>query len=250
MENSKKIKKSKPTKSFEKDDITKNYDNSSSSKETQSKQKINVKQTQEVKETKQEVKETKQTKKEVNNNEQIIKLKAKITELEKKIINLETQNIAQRLENQKNIHDFQSKAKDFQTKASAQVNKIKDELNAKYIQDQEHVKKYSLQKFFESIIKPFTNLTQAIAFGTNSDDHNVKAYVIGFEMYINQLLSTFNDFGIIEIKPSVGDEFNPEIHEAIAAVEGHNKNYIVEVKQNGFKFNDRVIKPADVIVGK
>lgn len=181
---------------------------------------------------------------------EIIKLKTKITQLQKNIVNLESQNIAAKLENQKNIHDFQTKAKEFQAKAVFQVNQIKEELNEKFAKDQDYIKKYSLQKFFESIIKPFVNLMQAIEFGANSQDNNVKAYVTGFLMYINQLLNEFYDFGMIEIKPQIGEEFNPEIHSALSIVEGHKKNHIVEVKQNGFKFYDRVIKPADVIVGK
>ena len=48
------------------------------------------------------------------------------------------------------------------------------------------------------------------------------------------------------------EEFNPDEHEAISVVENKavSPNTCLEVTQKGFKFKDRVIRPAMVVVSK
>ena len=49
-----------------------------------------------------------------------------------------------------------------------------------------------------------------------------------------------------------GEEFNPNEHEALSVTENNKEkpNIVLEVFQKGFKFKDRVIKPAMVVVNK
>ena len=56
----------------------------------------------------------------------------------------------------------------------------------------------------------------------------------------------------VEAVPSVGAEFNPEIHEAIdmVAVEPENDGRITAEYSRGYKFGDRLLRPARVQVGK
>lgn len=177
-------------------------------------------------------------------------LKIENDQLQKQIVNLQSQNLAAKIENQKNIHDFQLKAKEFQNKAQAEIDKIKEQVNEKMHEEKQTIAKYTLQKFLENILQPFTYLMTAINIGQNADDNNVKAYVAGFTMYIRQLLDEFSHFGVSEIKPQIGEPFNEQIHKILKTVEGKEKNTIVEVHQNGFKLHDRVLIPALVIVGK
>ena len=50
----------------------------------------------------------------------------------------------------------------------------------------------------------------------------------------------------------IRDRFNPNEHEALSVTENNKEkpNIVLEVFQKGFKFKDRVIKPAMVVVNK
>jgi len=52
-----------------------------------------------------------------------------------------------------------------------------------------------------------------------------------------------------EINP-IGQQFNPQDHEAIEQVEGKEPDKIAEVLQKGYKLNHTVIRPAKVKVSK
>jgi molecular chaperone GrpE len=56
----------------------------------------------------------------------------------------------------------------------------------------------------------------------------------------------------VEAVPSIGTEFNPEVHEAIdmVAVDPENDGRITAEYSRGYKFGDRLLRPARVQVGK
>ena len=177
----------------------------------------------------------------VDYKSQVQKLKQEIELLKKQNINLEA-------ENQKNLYDFQNKAKTFQDKANEQIKKIKEDLANKLEDEKKHITKFGSQKLIESIIEPILNIDVAVASGKNQDA--VKAYVMGFEMLMNQLYSEMESFGIQIINPSVGDSFDPNIHYAMKLEESGKSGKILDVKKKGIKYHERVIKPATVVVGK
>lgn len=183
----------------------------------------------------------KETKKEID-------YKALHEAAEKEIKALESRLEASRKENEMNVLAFQEKAKGFAAKAQEEVNRIKQELNAKLEDDKKDLKKYGSQKLLESIIEPLLNIELAVKAGKNNEA--VSAYVIGFEMLLGQLYSELESFGVTKITPQVGEEFDPHLHYAISTKDGDNKNHIVEVKKAGFKLHDRVIKPATVVIEK
>ncbi len=71
-------------------------------------------------------------------------------------------------------------------------------------------------------------------------DDNIKQ---GIEMIIKQLGEIFKGLGVEEI-PAVGEEFNPELHNAVMNIEkeGEKPGTIVEEFQKGYKMNDKVIR--------
>ena len=68
---------------------------------------------------------------------------------------------------------------------------------------------------------------------------------------MRELISALEKNGISVIDPK-GEEFNPNEHEALSVTENNKEkpNIVLEVFQKGFKFKDRVIKPAMVVVNK
>ena len=57
--------------------------------------------------------------------------------------------------------------------------------------------------------------------------------------------------GLEQVNP-VGEKFDPEKHQAISMVESGDaeSNTVVEVMQKGFMLNDRLVRPAMVVVAK
>lgn len=174
--------------------------------------------------------------------------KKKLNEAEQKIKVLELSLMEAKRENQANINAFQEKAKGFAAKAQEEVNRIKKQLIEEKENEVGGIKKYGSQKLLESIIEPLINIEIAVKAGKNNDA--VKAYVMGFEMLLTQLYGELESFGVTKIDPSIGEEFDPELHYAITVNEGESKNKVTEVKKPGFKLHDRVLKPATVIIEK
>ena len=71
----------------------------------------------------------------------------------------------------------------------------------------------------------------------------------GINLVINKFYDVLKKIGVTEIK-SLGEEFNPKLHEAIKVVEDEKfeKNTICEVLQKGFMLNESVLRHALVVV--
>jgi molecular chaperone GrpE len=70
-------------------------------------------------------------------------------------------------------------------------------------------------------------------------------------LYIRkQMMDALESRGVSEMSAKEGDQFNPDIHEAIGTVVDNDKqeDSIAEVKSCGYKLHDRIIRPVQVIV--
>ena len=76
------------------------------------------------------------------------------------------------------------------------------------------------------------------------------AVVQGFQMARDALLQGLAECGVETIEPTVGDAFDPQMHEAMMQqdVEDMDTEHIAMVMQNGFRLGDIVISPAKVAV--
>ena len=75
------------------------------------------------------------------------------------------------------------------------------------------------------------------------------AYKKGVEMTMQQLVKIFGDLGV-EIYGEVGDEFDPNLHNAVMHTEDGElgENVIAQVFQKGFRTGEKVIRFAMVQV--
>ena len=76
-----------------------------------------------------------------------------------------------------------------------------------------------------------------------------ETYKKGVEMTYNQLQKAFEKLGITSISP-LGEEFDPNLHNAIRQVEEGDfaENTVCEVYQKGYTLGERLIRPAVVAV--
>ena len=75
------------------------------------------------------------------------------------------------------------------------------------------------------------------------------AYKKGVEMTMNELVKIFTGLGV-EIFGNVGDEFDPNLHNAVMHIDSEElgENTIAMVFQKGFKIGDKVVRFAMVQV--
>lgn len=94
------------------------------------------------------------------------------------------------------------------------------------------------------LLPVYDNLARALALGSSDE-----AFLKGIQMTMNQLESIFAKLGVAAI-PAVGEEFDPEKHNAVRHIDDENvgENIIVEEFQKGFTLGDKVIRFAMVVV--
>jgi molecular chaperone GrpE len=133
--------------------------------------------------------------------------------------------------------------------AKAQVLYVKAEgenIRRRAGDDIDKARKFALEKFSSELLAVKDSLDAALAI----DSTDVASYKNGVELTAKQLLSVFEKFNIAEINP-VNEKFDPNKHQAISAVDSElEPNTVVNVLQKGYTLNERVLRPALVMVAK
>ncbi|AUM62537.1 nucleotide exchange factor GrpE [Spiroplasma monobiae] len=112
------------------------------------------------------------------------------------------------------------------------------------------VRKYGGEKLASELI-PAIDMFRGVLKST-PDNPEIKNYLMGFEMIINQIDQALTNAGVTMVNVKPGDDFNPELHSAIEQVksEEFESGKIAIVVSNGYKLHDRVIKHAAVKVAE
>ena len=104
-----------------------------------------------------------------------------------------------------------------------------------------------LSEVITEFLPVIDNLEKSLA--TNAEDEVAKAWKNGVELIYRQFTEVLNKLGAEEIK-TVGEQFDPNFHDAVMHVEDENvgENIIVEELRKGYKLKDRIIRHSMVKV--
>ena len=107
--------------------------------------------------------------------------------------------------------------------------------------------KYANSELLLAIIPIITSLEKAT---TDLEDAE-KIDKEGVLLILDSFEKTLENFNIVPINPS-GQEFDPEKHEAVSTVNnpGEKDNFVTNTLERGWTLNERVVKPALVVVNK
>ena len=96
----------------------------------------------------------------------------------------------------------------------------------------------------ESFLPVIDNLEKAVS--ANTEDEGYKQ---GIELVFKQFSDVLTKFGVEEIK-TVGETFDPEIHEAVSSIQDETKGEkeITMEYRKGYKIGTKVIRHAMVVV--
>ncbi len=121
-----------------------------------------------------------------------------------------------------------------------------ENIRRRAIEDVSKAQKFAVERFSNEMLAVMDSLQAALAV----ENTTVESFKSGMELTLKQLTSVFEKFHITEINP-VGEKFDAHKHQAISMIDSDQPaNTVVSVMQKGYTLNDRILRPALVLVAK
>ncbi len=114
--------------------------------------------------------------------------------------------------------------------------------------DKADIIKYGKEDLIKDILPFLDSLDRALSHAESSD---VQSFKSGIALIQDQLLCCLKKHGVEKID-SVGENFDPNVHEALMQMDSaeHQDNQIVSEMEKGYLLNGRLIRPSRVCVCK
>ena len=110
------------------------------------------------------------------------------------------------------------------------------------------------QDSMTSVLKVFLNAVDDIerALQNQPEMKEVQGWVEGITLIHQKILNQMKNYGVERMEINPGEEFNPNIHEAISQEDHPNfeEGQIIDIVQPGYQISDRIIRPAMVRVAR
>jgi len=137
------------------------------------------------------------------------------------------------------------KNKEAAMRAKAELENIK----RRHEKELQNAHKFGLEKFTAELL----TVRDSLEMGLAAADHNASDFtkmVEGMALTLKQLSTAMEKFGIVQVSPE-GEKFNPDQHQAITMQESDAEpNTVIVVVQKGYLLNERLVRPAMVVVSK
>jgi molecular chaperone GrpE len=117
--------------------------------------------------------------------------------------------------------------------------------------DMENARKFGAEKLLQELLPVADTLLRGVEVA-KTDNVTVENLVEGKEATLRLLAKVLENNGVKEIYP-LGESFNPEWHQAMSmqpASESAPANTVVQVFQRGYLLNERLLRPALVVVAQ
>jgi len=114
-------------------------------------------------------------------------------------------------------------------------------------EDIQRLLKYDGEELIKSLLPIIDNFERALSL---ENEENSK-FLEGFRMIYKKLVEILDNYKV-EVIDANNVEFDPSIHQAVATdkVEGMESNKVIEVLQKGYKYKDKLLRPAMVKVSE
>ncbi len=125
-----------------------------------------------------------------------------------------------------------------------------DNLTKRSARDLANAHKFAVEKFVAEILPVHDSMEMGVG-AANDGNADIASLKEGMSLTLKMFADLMEKFNIQAISPE-GEKFNPELHQAMSMqeVEGAESNTILTVVQKGYLLNDRLVRPAMVIVAK
>jgi molecular chaperone GrpE len=140
------------------------------------------------------------------------------------------------IEAEQEAEEWEEKAK--KAKADFENYRKKEDERKERHQDQ------AREKLAEDLISVMDNLERAIM-SADEDSTLLK----GVKMVSDQLYDTLEKKGLQRIDAE-GEEFDPNIHNAVETREHEEERQVLEQKRPGYMYGEKILRPAEVVVSQ
>lgn len=122
-----------------------------------------------------------------------------------------------------------------------------DNFKKRLTREQEERARYASAAVLSDILPSLDNFELALTYGRANEA--CREMVQGLEMTQKLLLDALAAHGLEKVGV-VGEQFNPEVHEAMTQEKRDDMaaGHVSQVFQTGYKLNDRLLRPAKVVV--
>ena len=122
-----------------------------------------------------------------------------------------------------------------------------DNFRKRLSREKDEFSQYANERLFKALIPIFDNFERALE-DTSNDTKSLKE---GLDMILKQFSSFLGKERVEPIK-AIGEKFDPAIHEALTSEESeeHAENIIISQFIKGYTINNRVLRPAQVVISK
>lgn len=120
-----------------------------------------------------------------------------------------------------------------------------DNQRKRLVRDIDTARKFANERILGDLLPVIDSLEAGLAAaGTEAN-----ALREGMELTLRQLLKVTADNGLVPLDPA-GQPFNPDHHQAMSMVDSSEcaSNHVVQVYQKGWLLNERLLRPALVVV--
>jgi len=116
--------------------------------------------------------------------------------------------------------------------------------------DVQNAHKFGVEKLIGELLPVIDSLEMGMAAAEGGDETTVKL-VEGMELTLKMFADALQKVGVVQVNP-MGETFNPEFHQAMSMVENPDAepNSVIAVMQKGYVLNERLVRPAMVVVAK
>jgi len=114
-------------------------------------------------------------------------------------------------------------------------------------QERSDLLKYEGQSLAKSLLPILDDLNRTLEIDEKTESN---AIMEGIQLIVNKLDKILIDLGI-EAFDSIGEEFDPDRHEALMSEKSKEKeNVITKEFEKGYVYNDKILRHAKVVVSK
>ncbi len=142
----------------------------------------------------------------------------------------------------------QAKAEDYEQQVLRAL-ADQDNTRKRAERDVQNAHKYALEKFATELLPVIDSLEMGLA--AADDEADAAKIREGVELTLKMFLDVMKKFGVEPIDP-MGEKFDPQLHQAMSQQPSSEvpPNTVTAVMQKGYTLNDRLIRPAMVMVSK
>ena len=118
--------------------------------------------------------------------------------------------------------------------------------------DVSNAHKYAIERFALEMLTVKDSLERARGVEVQDSSGVVNKMFEGLDLTLKLMESIFLKFNLVPVEPVKGDKFDPEKHQAMSVLESAEMppNHVVVTVQKGYILNDRLLRPAMVIVSR